>query len=53
MTEQEEKEQLIDKCNDLFNEIIFDYSDTALPKLKEMLTKFLRYYETKRLKEGK
>lgn len=52
MTELE-KEQLKEECDELFNEIIFDYSDIALPKLKEMLTKFLRHYETKRLKGGK
>lgn len=52
MTEQE-KEKLIEECDDLFNEIVFDYSDIALPKLKEMLTKFLRHYEAKRLKENK
>lgn len=52
MTEQE-KDKLIEECDGLFNEIVFDYSDIALPKLKEMLTKFLIYYETKRLKEGK
>jgi len=52
MTEQE-KDELRNECDELFNEIVFDYSDIALPKLKEMLTKFLRHYETKRLKEGK
>lgn len=52
MTE-EQKEQLIEECDELFNEIIFDYSNIALPKLKEMLTKFLKHYEAKRLKEGK
>lgn len=51
MTEQE-KEQLIEECDSLFNEIMFDYSDIALPKLKEMLSKLLKACETKRLKEG-
>lgn len=49
MTEQD-KEQLIEECDELFNEIVFDYSDIALPKLKEMLTRLLKYYEAKRLK---
>lgn len=49
MTELE-KEELRDKCDTLFNEIMFDYSDIALPKLHDMLTKLLKACETKRLK---
>jgi len=52
MTELE-KDELKDKCDTLFNEIMFDYADIALPKLYEMLSKFLKACESKRLKEGK
>jgi len=50
---REELEDLKDKCDTLFNEIMFDYADIALPKLYEMLTKLLKACESKRLKEGK
>jgi hypothetical protein len=50
---REELENLKDKCDTLFNEIMFDYSDIALPKLYEMLSKLLKACESKRLKEGK
>lgn len=50
MTEQE-KEQLIEECDQLFNEIIFDYSDIALTALKKTLIKFLKVCEKKRLEK--
>lgn len=50
---EEQKEQLIEECDELFNEIIFDYSDIALPKLKEMLTKLLKACESKKWREDK